>query len=242
MHPDKGCWRPREPLMGRLWGAWLAGYPRGAPLFPALPCPGSWVASLRDLLRSSTSRCPAGNSFVLQGWMSDPCRNRRLFSQTQKAVKSPQRELGMTPIAESLAGSSGGQLCFIKQLILLTDNSPPPSLNSYQAWRSSCLFIFWEWNYLPSFTLSLNPSICWKTEKKPEETQCLELTGNNKVFRGGTLGLVLTSSLPALWILISKSFSICTNCSTWALSSRFLFLPWPPMTTFGIWKILLFKN
>lgn len=65
--------------------------------------------------------------------MSDPCRNRRLFSQTQKAVKSPQHELGMTPIAESLAGSSGGQLCFIKQLILLTDNSPPPGLNSYQA-------------------------------------------------------------------------------------------------------------
>lgn len=63
---------------------------------------------------------------MFQASMSDPGRNRRLFAQTHKAVKSPQRELGMTPIAESLAGSSGGQLGFIKQLILLTDNSPPP--------------------------------------------------------------------------------------------------------------------
>lgn len=79
-------------------------------------------------------------------------------------------------------------------------------------------------------------------ERKPEEIQCLELIGNNKVFRGGTLSLVLTSSLPALLILISKSVSICTNCSTQALSNQFLFLPWPPVTTLGIWKNLLFKN
>lgn len=163
MHPDKGCWRRGEPWCA---GVRLAGYPRGAPA-PSPPCPRSWGASLPDLLGSRTSRCPLGNSFVLQAWMSDPCRNRRLFSQTQKAVKSPQHELGMTPIAESLAGSSGGQLCFIKQLILLTDNSPPPSLNSYQAWRSSCLFIFWEWNYLPSFAPFLKPLNKLKTRAKP---------------------------------------------------------------------------
>lgn len=74
--------------------------------------------------------------------------------------KSPQRELGMTPVAESLAGSSGGQLRFIKQLILLTDNSPPPRFNSYRALRSSCLFILGEWNYLPfSNPLLKTPSV-----------------------------------------------------------------------------------
>lgn len=56
--------------------------------------------------------------------MNDPRRSCRLFSQTQKAVKSPPRELEMTPAAESLAGSPGGQARFIKQLILFTDNFP----------------------------------------------------------------------------------------------------------------------
>lgn len=129
---------------------------------------------------------PAGNSFVLQGWMSDPCRNRRLFSQTQKAVKSPQHELGMTPIAESLAGSSGGQLRFIKQLILLTDNAPPPNFNSYTAFRSSCLFIFWEWNHCPLSPPSWKTLYTLKTWEKAwrDLVQFLELIRDNNVFRG----------------------------------------------------------
>lgn len=66
--------------------------------------------------------------------MNDPRRSCRLFSQTQKAVKSPPRELGMTPAAESLAGSSGGQARFIKQLILFTDNfRNSRSVNSLQS-------------------------------------------------------------------------------------------------------------
>lgn len=63
--------------------------------------------------------------------MNDPRRSCRLFSQTQKAVRSPPRELGMTPAAESLAGSPGGQARFIKQLTLFTDNFPKStSVNS----------------------------------------------------------------------------------------------------------------
>ena len=135
----------------------------------------SRAASLGD-----PGKLPAGapwQACCVTGLLSDPRRNRRLFSQTQKAVKSPQHELGMTPIAESLAGSSGGQLRFIKQLILLTDNSPPPDFNSHKALRSSCLFIFWEWNYLPSSTSLLkNPPIHWKPEKKPEEMESSSLS------------------------------------------------------------------
>lgn len=54
--------------------------------------------------------------------MNDPRRSCRPVCTDTEAVKSPPRELGMTPAAESLAGSSGGQARFIKQLILFTDN------------------------------------------------------------------------------------------------------------------------
>lgn len=133
-----------QPDRGALGGGRRS--PRGAAgtAAPSAECPGEPPRHSPAELPPGPpgkrhQQVPAGNSFVLQAWMSDPCGNCRLFSQTQKAVKSPQHELGMTPIAESLAGSSGGQLRFIKQLILLADNSPPPNLHSHKDLRSSGL-------------------------------------------------------------------------------------------------------
>lgn len=84
----------------------------------------------------------------------------------------------MTPIAESLAGSSGGQRRFIKQLILLTDNPPPTPLrfNSCQALRSSCLFVFWERNYF---------AIASSLKKKTQTLRILRTWGKNLSPVGG---------------------------------------------------------
>lgn len=188
--------------------------------------------------------------------MSDPCRNCRLFSHTQKAVKSPQHELGMTPIAESLAGSSGGQLRFIKQLILLTDNSPlshPPNFNSCKALRSSCLFIFWEWHYSLSSTPSKkqnttkHTSTYWKPAKKKikkkwrDLVQFLELIPNNNVF---VLWQIVFNHHPHQPPCIQQlCYFQCSRCSALP-SSNTPDLPVPfsalsPMTALGTHKELL---
>lgn len=107
----------------------------------------------------------------------------------------------MTPIAESLAGSSGGQRRFIKQLILLTDNPPPTPLrfNSCQALRSSCLFVFWERNYF-AIASSLkkktpNPPDSENLRQKPES--CWWSWHSTRHWHCGRLFLITILTSPA---------------------------------------------